>query len=292
MLARMNTPATVIRDVRGPRLLELLNPAAMIANLWRQRGLTWQMAQRDLAARYRSSWLGWLWTILQPLALLAIYTFVFAIVFRARWGTSPDESRGEFALALFSGMLAFGVFNEIVNRAPQLIIANVNYVKKVVFPLETLAVSTTLVALLNFAVGVGVWIVGWVILRQSLPPASLMWLPLIILPSALLSMALAWLLAALAVFVRDVGPAITLVTQVLFFATPVLYPLERVPAEFRWLVALNPLALVVEDARRAMMFSGQPNWLAWAVSTTLAALAAVFCYAFFMKSRRAFGDVI
>lgn len=285
--------AAVIRDARGPRLGLLLHPGAMLANLWRQRGLVWQIAQRDIAARYRSSWLGWLWTVLQPLALLAIYTFVFAVVFKARWGSEgQEETQGDFALALFSGMLAYGVFSEVVNRAPTLVTGNANYVKKVVFPLETLAVSTTLVALLNYAIGVGVWIFGWLLLRQTPPPLTLCWLPLILAPLALLSLALAWLLAAVTVFIRDVAPAVSLLTQVLFFATPVLYPLERVPADFRPWVALNPLARVVEDARGAMMFSESPDWEAWALSMAFSAALAWLCYAFFLKSRRAFGDVL
>lgn len=269
-----------------------LNPVGAVRGLWRCRELIWQLARREVAGRYRESWLGVLWSVLTPLCLLAIYTFVFAVVFRARWGDEPGETTGQFALTMFCGMLVFTIFSELVQRSPGLIANNANFVKKVVFPLEALAPAGLLTALFNFAIGVVVWIVGWLAITWTWPAATIVYLPLAIVPVCLLTLGLSWLLASLGVFLRDVGHVVTLGVQVLFFATPIFYSLARVPQPYRTLLEANPLTHAVEAARAVMIYGRPPEWGGWAASLAASAAVALLGYAFFMKSKRAFADVI
>jgi lipopolysaccharide transport system permease protein len=282
----------VVRSPAGERFRALLSPARMVRDLWTQRELTLRIAQRDIVGRYRNSWLGLLWSIISPLALLAIYTFVFSIVLNIRWGDDGVESRGEFALTLFSGLLVFNLFAEVVNRAPTLVVDNAQYVKKVVFPLEVLVVAGVLTALFNFGVGLLVWLSGWGLIMQSWPHETFVWLPLVLVPVVLTTAGLSWFLASLGVFVRDVRHAVILATQVLFFATPIFYSLERVPLPYRDWMLLNPLTQAVENARDVMMYGQAPAWAQVLLYTVIAAAAALVGYAFFAKSKRAFSDVI
>ncbi len=294
----------VVRTGAGQRVSRLLNPVAMLHNLWAHRGLTWQLARRDIAGRYRSSWLGLLWAVITPLILLAIYTFVFAVVFNAKWGGGRQQSRGVFALVMFCGMLLYNLFAEVANRAPSLIVYNVNYVKKVVFPLEALVVSALIAAGFNLLIGMGVWFVGCLLVTHDLPSWTIIYLPVVLLPVCLMTLGLAWVLASLGVFIRDVGHAVLLMTQVLFFATPIFYRVEDVPDSFQFVMKLNPLTHAVEDARKVMLggqyleWIGQsggalhPAWGPWFATLAASAVIMVLGYAFFMKSKRAFADVL
>ncbi|MCK4341963.1 MAG: ABC transporter permease [Phycisphaerae bacterium] len=269
-----------------------LNPVRMVRNLWSHRDLTWQLAQRDVTARYRSTYLGMLWSILNPLILLAIYTFVFSVVFQARWGDNPNESRGEFALAMFCGILVYNVFSEVLIRAPSLVIGNPVYVKKLIFPLEVFVVSGLISALINMLISLGVWLIGWVLIMQTWPPLTGLWFPLLFIPVCLLTAGLAWVVASLGVFIRDLGHAVLLVVQMLFFMTPIFYKIGRVPFPFRYVLYANPLTWAVEDMRNVLMWGGQPNWIWLSVATVTSAAVALLGYAFFMKSKRAFADVV
>jgi lipopolysaccharide transport system permease protein len=274
------------------RLLHSLDPAEMIRNLWAHRELTWQLAKREIQGRYRATHLGLLWSVLTPLILLIIYTFVFAVVFKSRWydGGVP-ESRSEFALTMFCGMLLFSLFSEVVNRAPSMVVSNSNYVKKVVFPVEMFVISGLLSALFNLVVGSLVWLAGMILLR-GMPPWTIFWLPLVLLPVCLTTLGISWFLASLGVFIRDLNYVVALGTQILFFITPVFYSIQRVPQPYRRFLELNPLSHSVEDARRVMMYGLRPEWGWWAATLGSSVVIAVLGYAFFMKSRRAFADVI
>jgi lipopolysaccharide transport system permease protein len=283
---------TVIRSGAVRSFATQLNPVAMAANLWRHRHLIRQLSQREVALRYRATYLGILWSILTPLALLVVYTFVFAVVFRSRWTDDPNESNSEFALTMFCGMLLWNMFADVVTRAPTMIVHNPNYVKKVVFPLEVFVISGLCAALVNLALSYLVWLAGFLIIRSALPPITLLWLPLVLLPVCLVTCGVGWFLASVGVFIRDMGNAVVLVLQVLFFATPIFYSIERVPRPFRTVLEINPLSHSVEDARRVMIYGLPPDWAWWAPTLGGAALLALLGYAFFMKSKRAFADVL
>lgn len=281
----------VIRSGAGLSVGSYLRPGRMLRELWAKRDLAVQLARRDVVGRYRAARLGLLWSVLTPLILLGIYTFVFTVVFRFRWNDAAPESRGQFALTMFCGMLLFNLFAEVVTRAPVMIVSNPNYVKKVVFPLETFVVSGLLSALFNMLVGFAVWLIGTVLLIGP-PPITCVWLPVVLMPVCLLTCGVAWVLAALGVFIRDVGHVVVLGVQVLFFMTPIFYRIEAVPPAFQRFLRINPLAHVVEDARRVLMWGSSPDWRWWLPSLVISGSLALLGYAFFMKSKRAFGDVI
>ncbi len=288
----MQPALSAVRSSAAVPLAAYLNPLAMLANLSRHSYLTWQLARRELHARYRGTHLGLLWAVLTPLLMLAIYTFIFAIIFKTRWNAAGEETRGEFALTLFCGLLLYNVFAEVVNRSAGMIVSVPNYVKKLVFPVEIFVVAGLLSALINMLLSLGVWLLGWLLLKWSLPHATLLYVPLIVLPVALTALGIGWTLASLGVFVRDVGHAVGIAVQMLFFLTPIFYQLEAVPQPYRALVALNPLAHAVENMRRIMMFGQPPMWVGWSLALAGSLLLALGGYAFFMKSKRAFADVL
>ncbi len=281
-----------LRSSAVPPLRAFLNPLAAGCGLLRHFDLTWQLAQRDLAARYRAARLGLLWAVLTPLLLLAIYTFVFSVVFEARWGGSAGETRGEFALALFCGLMVYNVFSEVMIRAPGVIVGNPNYVKKLVFPLEVFVPAALLVALVNLLINLGVWLAGWLLIMRCWPPATGLWAPLIILPVCLTTLGLGWLAASLGVFLRDLGHVVLLLVQMLFFLTPVFYEAERVPPPYKYLLWFNPLTHSVQDFRGALMWGDPPDWPWLAAASAGSLVLAQIGYAFFMKSKRAFADVL
>lgn len=264
----------------------------MARNLWSHRELTLQLAGREIRERYRGAQLGFLWVMLPPLLMLAIYTFVFSVLFDARWGRGPGETRGEFALTLFAGMVLYQLFADVVTRAPSLVESHRSYVKKVVFPLEVLVVKALLTACFTTLVGYGIWLVGWVAVKQTWPHLTLAWLPVVLAPVVLATAGVSWILSSLGVFVRDLRPGVTLGVQALFFLTPIFYSLEVVPAPFRGLLRLNPLTHSVEAVRAILMWGTSPDWTSLGVALVGSALLAVSGYAFFVKSKRAFADVL
>jgi lipopolysaccharide transport system permease protein len=194
------------------------SPIEMFANLWRHRDLIKASAKREVLGRYRGSFLGVLWSFFNPLFMLAVYTFVFSVVFQARWG-GGSGSKTEFALVLFAGLLVFNLFAECINRAPGLILSNTNYVKKVVFPLEILPFVALLSALFHTLISLGVWLIAYT-LFFGIPHLTVFYLPLVLLPFCLFLMGLSWALASLGVFLRDVSQFIGLLTTSAPFFTP------------------------------------------------------------------------
>jgi len=197
-------------------------PVEMFTSLWRNRELILASAKREILGRYRGSVLGLLWSFFNPIFMLAVYTFVFSVVFKARWSVG-SESKTEFALVLFAGLIVFNLFAECINRAPALILANPNYVKKVVFPLETLTFVSLLSALYHALISLGVWLAAYVILF-GVPHASALYLPFVVMPFALFILGLSWILASLGVYLRDVSQFIGVITSVLMFLSPIFYP--------------------------------------------------------------------
>jgi lipopolysaccharide transport system permease protein len=268
-----------------------LNPAALVRNLWHHRGLIAQFTRREIEGRYKSSVLGFGWSFVTPLVLLLIYTFVFGVVFRTRWPGTKTTSLSEFGLVLFAGLIAFNIFSECLLRASALIVSVPNYVKRVVFPLEVLAVSVLGSALFHALVSLSVLFSAQLVLTGRLE-TTLVWLPLVALPLIFLSLGLTWFLASLGVFVRDLPYAITLLVQILFFVTPIFYPLEQVPDSFRSVIGFNPLTSVVENFRRIIFLGAVPAWIELALWLVATAAAMVLGYAWFMKTKKAFADVV
>lgn len=265
-------------------------PKEMFASLWRSRGLIQASAKREVLGRYRGSTLGLLWSFLNPLFMLTIYTFVFSVVFKARWNAGSD-SKTEFALVLFAGLIVFNLFAECINRAPGLILANPNYVKKVVFPLEILPVVTLLSALFHGLISLGVWL--WAYLVFFGPPhATVLYLPLVILPLFFFIMGLSWALASLGVFLRDVSQLIGVMVTVLMFLSPIFYPATALPEDYRHLLYLNPLTPVIEQTRDVLFWGKSPDFTMLGIYWVVSVLIAWLGFAWFQKTRKGFADVL
>lgn len=264
---------------------------SLVRNLWRQRGLILQMTKRDVVGRYKGSVMGVMWSLFNPLFLLVIYTFVFSVVFKARWGAGPVESKSEFAILLFVGMIVHSLFAETLNRAPGLILNNVSYVKKIVFPLEILPAVAICAALFHALVSVFVLAVVFIVLHGYLQWTAI-FLPLVLLPLIVLTLGIAWGLASLGVFLRDVAQPIGLIMTVLLFASPVFYPLTAIPEFIRPWLMLNPLTFVIEQARAVLIFGQLPNWTGLAIYSLASVAIAWMGYAWFQKTRKGFANVL
>jgi lipopolysaccharide transport system permease protein len=262
----------------------------MIASLWRNRALVALLVKREAIGRYQGSVLGLLWSFFHPLLMLTVYTFVFSVVFKARWGLAND-SRTVYALVLFAGLMVYSLFAECLNRAPSLIVGNVNYVKKVIFPLEILPWVALGSAFFHMIVSLAVWMAFYVFIFGP-PPATALLLPVVLVPLALTVMGLSWLIASLGVYIRDVTHIIGVVTAVLMFLTPIFYPLSALPANFRAWVYVNPLTAVVEQTRDVLIWGKPPNWSLLVLFTAVGAIVAWAGFAWFQRTRRGFADVL
>ena len=269
-------------------------PTSLVAlgkSLWRNRQLIAQMTKREVVGRYQGSALGLVWSFLNPVFMLTVYTFVFSVVFKARWGVGGEESKTQFAVVLFVGMIVHGLFAEVLNRAPGLILFNVNYVKKVVFPLEILPVVSMGAALFYSLISLGVLLIAFVLFNGYLHWTAVL-APLVVLPLVILTLGLAWMLASLGVFLRDVGQTISIITMVMMFLAPVFYPITALPEEMRPWIMANPLTFIIEQARNVLIWGRLPNWIGLGLYTLVAAAIAWAGYAWFQKTRKGFADVL
>lgn len=274
----------------NPHATASASPLGAVRSLWANRQLIARMGQREIIGRYKGSAMGLAWSFITPLFMLAIYTFVFSVVFQARWGTS-EESKTQFAVVLFAGLIVHTLFSDVINRAPQLVLGNVNYVKKVVFPLEILPVVQLLSATFHALVSVVVLIAAQLVFQGSLPITALL-LPVVLLPFLLLTLGLAWWLASLGVFVRDVGQTISLVTSVMLFMSPVFFPVQSLPPALQPWMHLNPLTFVIEQVREVVVWGRLPDWQGLAVYSLASIATAWLGFAWFQKTRKGFADVL
>lgn len=265
-------------------------PVEMVASIWRNWDLIHASTRREVLGRYRGSAFGLLWSFFNPLFMLAVYTFVFSEVFKARWNEASD-SKTEFALVLFAGLIVWNLFAECANRAPGLILANPNYVKKVVFPLEILPFVGLLSALYHAFISLLVWLVAYAVFF-GVPHASILLLPLVLVPLGLFIMGLSWGLASLGVFLRDVSQIIGVITSVLIFLSPIFYPASALPEAYRSLLYLNPLTPVIEMTRDLLYWGKLPDWVDLSFYWLAAIVIAWLGFAWFQKTRKGFADVI
>jgi lipopolysaccharide transport system permease protein len=265
-------------------------PHRIIASFWNHRGLILQLCRREIAARYRGSVLGLAWSFITPLLMLAVYTFVFSTVFKARWDVSVDN-KVEFALVLFAGLIVFGIFSECLSRAPSLLLENPSYIKRIIFPLESLAWVTLLSSLFNAIISVAILAVGF-LLVSGMPPLTIFWLPVVLLPMSLMLLGLVWILASLGIYVRDVSQLVAIILPVFMFASPLFYPLSALPAMARHVLALSPLAFTMEQVRGVALFGAQPNLLGLAIFSVVGAAVAWLGLVWFLFTKRGFADVL
>lgn len=269
-------------------------PTSLIAlarSLIKNRQLIYQMTSREVIGRYKGSAFGLAWSFFNPIVMLVIYTFVFSVVFRARWGVSDSDSKTEFALILFVGLIIFNLFSETINRAPGLILSNVNYVKKVVFPLEILIVINFGTAFFHAFVSFLIMLIAFLLINGFINWTAI-FLPMVLLPFALLILGISWFIASLGVFARDVGQAIGGITTLLMFLSPVFYPVTAVPKQLQNWILLNPVTFIIEQSRAVLFFGKIPDWSGLGLYFIFAAIVMLLGFAWFQKTRKGFADVL
>ncbi len=265
-------------------------PDAMWASVWQQRRLIAVLVRREVVGRYKGSTVGLFWSLFNPMLMLTVYTFVFSVVFKARW-SSASSSKTEFALILFAGLIVFNLFSDCINRAPGLIVSNVNYVKKVVFPIEILPIVTLGAALFHGLVSLAVWLVFYLVFF-GLPHLTVLLLPFALLPLLLLTIGACWLLASLGVYLRDVTQVVGVLSLMLMFLSPIFFPVSALPPEYQLLLMLNPLTPVIEQVRDILVWGRLPDVAGYLLHLAFAAAVACLGFAWFQKTRKGFADVL
>jgi len=271
--------------------IKLFNPMLGVTIVIKNRSLLWQLTRRNIISRYQGSILGLLWSLVQPLLLLAVYTFVFSVVFKMRWAVDNGDNKTAFAIIMFCGMTIFNIFCECVNGSCGLITGNPNYVKKVIFPLEILplayVLSTTILSMIWFFLlflGALFFLNGchW----------TMLWLPVTLIPLVMICAGLGLFLSSLTVYIRDISQLIGIFTQILFFMTPIFYPIQAVPAKYQWTLQLNPLTLVIDQTRAFFLYGKMPDWRFCLISWVVAFVIFQFGLIWFEKTKKGFADVI
>lgn len=276
----------------NPHAAQPTSLSALGKSLWRNRQLIGQMTRRDVVGRYKGSAMGLAWSFFNPVFMLVVYTFVFSIIFKSRWVDSGgDGSKTQFAVVLFVGMIVMSLFSDVLNRAPSLILSNVNYVKKVVFPLEILPVIAMASALFHCLISLLALLTAFALFNGYVH-WTLIFLPFVLLPIVILTLGFAWMLASLGVFLRDVGQFVGIVTTVMMFMSPVFYPVSAVPDRLRPLIMANPPTFIIEQAREVLIWGRTPDWLGLVFYTLAATAVAWIGYVWFQKTRKGFADVL
>lgn len=264
----------------------------IIKSCFTNRNLIYQMTKREITGRYRGSVMGILWTFINPILMLSVYTFVFSVVFKARWGTGAlSESKSDFAVILFAGLLVHTLFAEALSRAPTLIIGNANYVKKVVFPLEILSISNLLSVLFHTFISILVLLVAFIIFNGYLHWTVLL-MPLVLFPLVVFTLGLSWFLSSLGVYLRDVGQTISIIVTILMFLSPIFYPISALPKEFQSLIMLNPLTFIIEQSRNVLIWGKMPDFYGLAIYSVISIVIMWLCFVWFQKTRKGFADVL
>ncbi len=267
-----------------------VSPKCLVSTLWQHHQLILTLVRREVAARYRGSLFGNLWALITPLFMLAVYTFIFSVVFNARW-SGGGESRAEFALVLFAGLMVFNCFAECFVRAPRLILENVNYVKKVVFPLEVLPWVSLGAALVNLGISIGVWLVFYMLV-YGVPHATVLLLPIVLLPLLLLVVGLSWALSALGVYLRDLAQLVTVISTVFMFLSPIFYPIEALPEKYHAMLNINPLTPIISQVRDVLYWGKMPSLSYYLLTLAASLLVAWGGFVLFQKTRQGFADVL
>jgi lipopolysaccharide transport system permease protein len=266
-------------------------PLALVRSLVANRQLLRQLVKREVIGRYRGSFLGTAWSFFNPLLMLSVYTFVFTSVMKVRWAHTGSVDKVNFAILAFVGLAVHGFFAECLNKAPSLIIANVNFVKKVVFPLEALVWVLIGSALFHLAISMVVLLIAQIVLGVGVPWTALLF-PLVFLPLVLLMTGVSWLLASSGVYLRDISQITGVLSSIMLFLSPVFYPLASLPNWVQPWAALNPLTYIIEDGRNVLVFGHWPRFSLWAVWMAVGLAVLLLGYAYFQKTRKGFADVL
>jgi lipopolysaccharide transport system permease protein len=263
----------------------------VLDSFFKHKNLIYQLSKRDILARYKGSVAGIAWSVITPMLMLVLYTFVFSYVFKARWGEAPELPREMYALVLYTGMILHTFFSDCLNRAPTLMQINSSYVKKIVFPLEALTWVTLFSALFQAVIGFILLIMSNLFITGGLSLAVL-YLPFILLPFIFIILGVCWFVTSVGVYFRDVAHVTTILTTVLMFASPIFYPVSILPEGLRVFIYLNPLTYFIEEVRNILIWGRSPDFMHYIIVLAISVVIASLGYFFFQRTRKGFADVL
>ena len=275
-------------------LLSLLfNPLHLWGLVWQNRSLLSQLVRRNIVSRYRGSMLGLIWSFVQPLMMLCVYTFVFSVVFQARWGTTLGNmtgSRAEFAIMMFCGIAVFTIFSESITMSCMSILSCPNFVKKVIFPLEILPVAQVVS---TFILGI-IWFIllFFSTFLMKGPSFMMLLLPLVLIPLFLTVLGISFFVTSLEIYLRDTQYIVGVILQIMFFMTPIFYSVEQLPERFRWLLQINPLTILIDETRKVVLLHEYPDWLFLGLSYLVGIVVLQLGFTWFTKTKKGFADVL
>lgn len=256
----------------------------------KHRSLTFELTQREVLGRYRGASFGLLWSLISPFLMLLVYTMAFGFIMKGRWPGSTGSTT-DFALILFAGLTVHGFFAECFTRAPQLIVSNTSYVKRVVFPLDILVWSMTLSALFHLLMNMVVLLLLYLCVKGSIHPTAVL-LPVVVLPLVILTVGIGWISSALGVYLRDIGQIAGVIAAAMLFLSSAIIPVESVPASYRIVFELNPLTFIINQVREVVIWGRLPDWTGLALYTLIACVVAFVGHRLFNKLRVGFADVL
>lgn len=278
------------RALRNSKHRQTATPANPFSAFGRYRSLTWELTQRDVLGRYRGASFGLVWSLLSPFMMLGIYTVAFGYILKSRW-PGANGGTGEFALILFLGLVCHGFFAEVLTRSPNLVVANSNLVKRIIFPLDilpwTVVLSATFHTLMNLVVYA---VLSFALLGRL--PWTVVFLPFVLAPLAILAAGVSWLLSAAGVFLRDVGQMIGVVVTAMLFLSSAIIPVETLPTSYQKIFHLNPLTFVIDQARDVAYWGRMPDWEGVALYAALSLLVCFGGFLTFQVVRKGFADVL
>jgi ABC-type polysaccharide/polyol phosphate export systems, permease component len=254
------------------------------------RSLTIELAKRDVLGRYRGASFGLLWSLISPFLMLMVYSFAFGFVMKSRWPQGEHE-HAHYSVILFVGLIVHGFFAECLNRSPVLITSNANFVKRVIFPLEVLPWPMVASALFHTLMNFVVFLLLHAVLDHTLAWTTI-FLPLVLLPLVLLTLGVSWFLAAIGVYLRDVGQITGVLATAMLFLSTAMFPIDALPLQYRWLLIANPLTFIIDQARAVALWGQLPDWVGLGIYTGCALVVVYLGYGVFRLTRRGFADVI
>lgn len=282
------------RPMEQRSFFHYLNPAKLFGLLLKHRDLVWQLTYRNIAQEVKGSYLGILWTLINPLLMLTVYAVVFGVIFGARFPESPNPGPVDYVLGLFLGLTLYSLVADMLAFAPRLILGNPNYVKKVVFPLEVLPAAATGAALYRFCVTLVLLLLGVLLFGEGLTWHAILF-PIAAFPVVLIALGLTFLASGLGVFFRDLAQITGVLSMILLYASGVFYAAVKVkefaPDIWVWL-QWNPILLSIESCRRVLLWGMLPEPWHVIYSWIFGLVMCLVGYACFSKLRPSFADVL
>jgi lipopolysaccharide transport system permease protein len=269
----------------------LLNPFSIFASCWLHRELIYRLARREVESRYKGSLLGLVWSFLVPLMMVGVYTFVFSAIFPSHWPLPPGKIV-PFFLIVFAGMICMNLFCDCIGRSPGLMLGNVSYIKKVVFPLEILPIVILASELFTASISC-IILMGLYVGVLGRPPWTALLLPVVLFPFVLMILGMLWIISSLGVYLRDMRQLISVILGMMAFVSPLLWPLTALKNRYvLWAVYFNPLTVPLEQVRHILFWGMQPDWRIWGGYLAGSWLVAWAGLVWFSHAKRGFADVI